>query len=185
MATVKFAVYGLHKPTGQARCYVNGKSVYLGVHGSKESRVRYAEIVAQVVSGQAVETPTARRSKPVETDSRLTVNELVAAYHSWADGHYLKNGKPTSEIHCLNSAVKPLVDLFGFTACDAFWPVALKAVREQMVGTGWCRKTVNKNTGRLRSVFRWGVEFERVTGTQHLKCRDRNASGREWRGHSK
>lgn len=185
MATVQVPVYGLHKPTGQARCYVNGKSVYLGVHGSKESRVRYAEIVAQVVSGQAVETPTARRSKPVETDSRLTVNELVAAYLSWADGHYLKNGKPTSEIHCLNSAVKPLVDLFGFTACDAFGPVALKAVREQMVGTGWCRKTVNKNTGRLRSVFRWGVEFERVTGTQHLKCRDRNASGREWRGHSK
>lgn len=162
MATVKVPVYGLHKPTGQARCYVNGKSVYLGVHGSKESRVRYAEIVAQVVSGQAVEIPTAKRNKPVETDSRLTVNELVAAYLSWADGHYLKNGKPTSEIHCLKSAVKPLVDLFGFTACDAFGPVALKAVREQMVGAGWCRKTVNKNTGRLRSVFRWGVENEMV-----------------------
>jgi hypothetical protein len=106
----------------------------LGEYNSKESRVRYAEIVAQVVSGQAVETPTAKRSKPVESDSRLTVNELVAAYLSWADGHDLKNGKPTSEIHCLKSAVKPLVDLFGFTACDAFGPVALKAVREQMIG---------------------------------------------------
>jgi|GEM_PF-5277277 len=51
MAAVNVPVYGLHKPTGQARCYVNGKSVYLRVYGSKESRIRYAEIVAQVVSG--------------------------------------------------------------------------------------------------------------------------------------
>ena len=148
----------LRHSSGQARVRVDGRDILLGEYNSKESRVRYAEIVAQVVSGQSVQTPTAKRSKPVETDSRLTVNELVAAYLSWADGHYLKNGKPTSEIHCLKSAVKPLVDLFGFTACDAFGPVALKAVREQMVGAGWCRKTVNKNTGRLRSVFRWGVE---------------------------
>ena len=162
MSKIRVPAYGLHKPTGQARCYVNGKSVYLGVHGSKESRVRYAEIVAQVVSGQTVETPTAKKKQPVQTDSRLTVNELVAGYLSWADGHFVKNGKPTSEIHCLKSAVKPLVDLFGFTACDAFGPVALKAVREQMVQSGWCRKTCNKNTGRVRSIFRWGVENEMV-----------------------
>jgi hypothetical protein len=136
--------------------------VYLGVHGSKESRVRYAEIVAEVVSGQTVETPTAKKKQPVQADSRLTVNELVAGYLSWADGHFVKNGKPTSEIHCLKSAVKPLVELFGFTACDAFGPVALKAVREQMVQSGWCRKTCNKNTGRVRSIFRWGVENEMV-----------------------
>ncbi|MFM7830627.1 MAG: site-specific integrase, partial [Planctomycetaceae bacterium] len=58
--------------------------------------------------------------------------------------------------------MKPLVELFGFTACDAFGPVALKAVREQMVQSGWCRKTCSKNTGRVRSIFRWGVENEMV-----------------------
>ena len=150
----------LQHSSGQARVRVDGRDILLGEYNSKESRVRYAEIVAQVVSGQTVQTCTARRSKRVETDSRLTVNELVAAYLSWADGHYLKNGKPTSEIHCLRSAVKPLVDLFGFTACDAFGPVALKAVREQMISNGWCRKTVNRNVGRVRAVFRWGVENE-------------------------
>jgi len=70
----------LRHSSGQARVRVDGRDILLGEYNSKESRVRYAEIVAQVVSGQSVETPTAKRSKPVETDSRLTVNGLVAAY---------------------------------------------------------------------------------------------------------
>ena len=162
MPAFKVPVYGLHKPTGQARCYLNGKSVYLGQYDSPESRKRYAEVISQFVSGQAVETPAKKRSKPVEADPGLTVNELVAAYLSWADGHYLKNGQPTSEIHCLKSAVKPLVDIYGFNAVDTFGPVALKAVREQMVASGWCRAVVNRQVSRIRSCFKWGVENEMV-----------------------
>jgi hypothetical protein len=45
MKTTKVPTYGLHKPTGQARCYVNGNTVYLGKYGSEESRIRFGEIV--------------------------------------------------------------------------------------------------------------------------------------------
>ncbi len=60
MKTPKIPTYGLHKPTGQARCYINGKTIYLGKYGSEESRIHYGEIVAKVVSGQTLD-PIARR----------------------------------------------------------------------------------------------------------------------------
>jgi len=34
--------YLLHKPTGQARVILDGKTHYLGVHGSPESHEQYA-----------------------------------------------------------------------------------------------------------------------------------------------
>ena len=32
--------YGFHKGSGQARCYVGGRTVYLGKYGSEASRIR-------------------------------------------------------------------------------------------------------------------------------------------------
>jgi integrase len=154
--------YTKHSATGQARVRVDGRDIYLGEYNSKESRIRYAEIVAQVVSGQVAQKPSVARRKSAQPDPGITINELAAGYLSWADGHFLKNGKPTSEIHCIKSAVKPLVELYGFHAVDGFGPLALKAVREKMVASGWCRNTVNRNVSRVRAVFRWGVENELV-----------------------
>ena len=61
---------------------------------------------------------------------------LVLAFMRHADGHYVKNGKPTSEIHCLKAALRPLVDLFGFMSVDEFGPLMLKAVRQKFVDAG-------------------------------------------------
>jgi integrase len=152
----------LHHSSGQARVRVDGRDILLGEYNSKESRVRYAEIVAKLVSGQAVEKPSTKKSPAPEPDRGITVNELVLAYMKWADQHFLKNGKPTSEICCIRSAVKPLVDLCGFHPCNEFGPLLLKSVRQRMVEAGWCRNTVNRNVSRVRAVFRWGVENELV-----------------------
>ncbi len=43
--------YALHKATGPARVRINGKSLYLGPHGSEESRRRYDEFVADFMTG--------------------------------------------------------------------------------------------------------------------------------------
>ena len=40
-------VYGLHKPSGQARTTFNGKRVYLGPHGSTESLEKFHEVLAR------------------------------------------------------------------------------------------------------------------------------------------
>ena len=159
MKTPKVPTYGHHKPTGQARCYVNGKSFYLGKYGSEESRILYGEIVAKVVSGRIVDPFVTKSADPA---SGLTVNELVLAFMRHADGHYVKNGKPTSEIHCLRAAVRPLIDVYGFTAVDDFGPLMLKAVRQKFVDAGWVRESCNKGVNRIRLVFKWGVENELV-----------------------
>ena len=156
----KVPTYGHHKPTGQARCYVNGKTVYLGKYGTEESRIRYGQVVAQVVGGTTADPFVA---KPGAPQNGPTVNELVLAFMRHADQHYRKDGKPTSEIHCMKAAIRPLVELYGFNPVDEFGPTMLKAVRQKYVDSGWVRKTSNKSTGRIRSIFRWGVENELVS----------------------
>lgn len=152
--------YLLHKQSGQARVRINGRDHLLGRFGSEESRIRYGELISKVAAGRPIDPFSPKVSSP---DAGLTINELVLAFMRFADGHYLKNGKPTSEIHCLKSATRPLVDLYGFTAVDDFGPMMLKAVRQKFVEAGWVRYTCNKAIGRIRSIFKWGVENELVS----------------------
>ena len=144
--------YSLHKSTNPARVRVEGRDIYLGPYNSPESRQRYAEILAQLTAGKAVSVPAVSRGAAA-ADPGVTVNELVAAFLQHADGHYVKDGKQTSEVHCLKSAVRPLVEMFGFTPADDFGPLKLSAVREQMVAAGWCRRGVNQGVKRIRIVL--------------------------------
>ena len=105
MKKPKIPTYGLHKPTGQARCYVNGKTIYLGLYGSEESRIRFGEIVAKLVSGQTLD-PIARKKVGSTTcgesdDPGPSVGELCLVFLRHAETHYVKNGKQTSEVHIL------------------------------------------------------------------------------------
>lgn len=52
----KIPSYGLHKPSGQARVYLNGRHVYLGPHGSPGSREKYARLIAEHLAGPSVAT---------------------------------------------------------------------------------------------------------------------------------
>ncbi|QJW98538.1 tyrosine-type recombinase/integrase [Frigoriglobus tundricola] len=153
--------YQHHKPSGQAvmRVTLPGgerKSVYLGVHGSPESKAEYARRV------QAVSTNTITEvTGPKATD--LTVAELLVGFLEHADRHYRHpDGKPTSEIWSFKLVTKPLKELFAYLPVREFGPNALKTLRAQMVELGWCRKTINKSVTRVRSIFKWGVSEELV-----------------------
>ncbi len=100
--------------------------------------------------------------QPEPVPAGATVQQLVAGFLAWSDGYYQKHGKKTSEVLCLEQACRPLVELYGATPAAAFGPKALKAVREAMLGLGWARGHVNDQVGRVRRVFRWGVEQEVV-----------------------
>lgn len=153
--------YWLHKPSGQARSRIAGRDVYLGVYDSPESRRRYGELVAQAVAGLIA--VSAATSHPSDSVPELSTNELLVAFLTWARDHYRKpDGRQTDEWHCLTSALGPLAALYGHTPANQLGPLALKAVRQAMVAKGWCRTYVNKSVGRIRRVFRWGVENELV-----------------------
>ena len=119
----KIPSYRLHKPSGLAVVTAGGKDHYLGKYGSTESREAYGRLIGRYASGSPVET-----SKPAA--SSLTVAELVLAFMRHADQHYRKAGKLTDEVHCIKSALRPLVELYGTADASDFGPLALKAVRQ-------------------------------------------------------
>ncbi len=155
----------LHKPSGQARVRYKGKEHWLGRFGTREAAQRFAELLGEIVTGSTPSKPRTRslgRSSPPAAPA-LSVNELAVAFLEHARQHYRHpDGKPTSEIDCILSAIGPLTRLYGMTAVEVFGPTALKAVRQSMVETGWSRGVINAAIGRIRRVFRWGVESELV-----------------------
>lgn len=144
--------YALHKATGQARVRINGKSVYLGPHGSEESHLRYDEIVTDYMKG------TLNVSY-----HKLTIAQLCVSYVKHAKAYYVKNGRITSEVSNIQTALRPLVKLHGKCLVAEFGPTKLKQVRDLMVQNGIVRKSVNRGIGRIKRMFRWGVENEMVS----------------------
>ncbi len=146
----KAPAYQLHKASGQAKVRIDGKDHYLGVYDSPSSREAYDAIV----------TKWLRREQ--YSSVLLTVDELALLYLDFATGYYVKNGRPTSEVHEIRASIRPLVARCGRLRVGDFSPLKLKAVREDMVSQGWCRNTVNARVKRLRRLFKWGVENEYV-----------------------
>lgn len=150
----KKPAYLLHRPTGRARVRIDGRDLYLGEYGSPASRERYDELVAEWFARQGdLQGYT------------LDVDDLVILFLQHAHDHYRKNGKLTSEYHCLQSSFRPLVKMFGKTRAKDFGPRALKAVRQAMIDEGYLRNTVNSMINRIRRLYRWAVENQHVSVT--------------------
>lgn len=155
--------YRHHKPSGQAVVTVGGRDHYLGPYGSPASHVKYQEVL-QRWAGQ--ELPAKEPVAPASTSdpySDLRIGELLVDYLEFADRYYRKNGEPTGEILNFKDAIRPLRQLYERSRVADFGPVALKAVRELMIGNGLSRKVVNARINRIRRVFKWGVENQRVS----------------------
>jgi integrase len=77
-------------------------------------------------------------------------------------------------------SLKPLREMYGMTPADQFSPVALKAVRQRMVETGWSRGVVNARVARTKRAFRWCVSegLVPVAVLQALETVDGLARGR-------
>jgi hypothetical protein len=155
--------YRRHKQSGQAVVTLadglGGRhDVLLGKHGTVASRMAYARVIAEW------EAAGRRLAQPVAVIADLTVNEMLAAYVGHAEGYYLKNGEPTSQLDRVKRSIKPVRELYGLTSASNFGPLALKAVRERMVQSGWTRGYVNNCVGCVKRAFKWGVENELIPG---------------------
>jgi len=152
--------YLLHKKSGQARVRWEGRDYLLGPYGSDESRIRYGELIAKFASGVPVD-PAANRgansTKPVADDLGISVAELLLAFKRHAESYYSKDGKPTAEVDCFNSAMRPVRELFSMLPAKDFSPLHLKAVQQKFVDAGWSRKFCNASANRIRRVWKWAV----------------------------
>lgn len=94
----------------------------------------------------------------------VLVGELVDVYLAWVDSYYVGgDGELTGEVSAMRAALAPLKALYGGSPCALYGPVALKRTRDEMIGRGWVRSTVNRQVSRVRRCFKWGVENELVS----------------------
>lgn len=147
---IKVPKYSHHKPTGQARVQIDGKTTYLGKYDSPESHVRYEKLLAerQKTAGNPADA------------SALTVGMLCVMYVGHCPEYYRKNGKETSEVGCVQQALRPLVSLYGKTLAAKFSPLCLRQVREEMIRLKWVRTSINRHIIRIRKMFKWALSVE-------------------------
>jgi integrase len=152
--------YCHHRSTGQAFVKLDGQQVYLGTYGSAASRQEYDRVIGEwLANGRRVPASIAG-------GGGVTVVELLNAFRKHAEVYYRDPaGATTSSVTSFKGAVRPLRKLYGRTPAAEFGPLALKAVREEMIRLGWCRTNINRQLGRIRQVFKWGAENEIVPPT--------------------
>ncbi|MBP3956451.1 site-specific integrase [Gemmata sp. G18] len=151
-------VYKLHKTTGLARCWVNGKWITLGKYGSPESRNEFARVCAEHAAG-LIPKP----SGPQVTEPRLTVDQLCLRYLEHAKVHYrTPDGKQTDEVREIKRSMVFLHKTYGHTAAREFGPLALAAIRQEMISANWCRTLINRRVDRLKRAFKWATSQELI-----------------------
>ena len=135
--------YRKHRASGQAIVTLSGVDHYLGPHGTKTSKRQYDRVMAEWLEND-------RRLLPAQGDS-ITVVELCARYWKFAKGYYVKDGRCTKVSPAIKLALKYVKTWYGKElACD-FGPLALKAIRQQMVedGQALVRQAVRAVSGRV------------------------------------
>jgi integrase len=159
----KVPSYLLHAPSGQARVRINGRDVYLGPHGSARSKEAYARLIAETYSTNGTE------SVPTCGKNGISIAALIVKYDDHARIYYTKGGAPTDERYRIKAAVQPLLRLYASTAAGEFGPKRLKAVRDELVKSGYRssgkplrRKYVNDLVACIKRLFRWAVSEELV-----------------------
>lgn len=144
--------YRKHKQSGQAIVTLSGRDFLLGPYGSKASHDKYDRLIVEWIAN----------GRRLASDVNITVVEVLSAYRKFAESYYRKNGEVTREYGCIKEALKIVRELYGRSNAAEFGPLALKAVRQKMIGYGWSRGYINKSVGRIRRCFKWAVENELV-----------------------
>lgn len=157
----KAPAYRLHRASGQAVVTltdaVTGKrrDIYLGDHGSPESRELYHHHLARWErNGRRVDVVA-----DLPTEEAATVTVLVRAYWRHAKSYYGEGNKTLLD---QGATLRMLRAVHGSLAVDRFGPKLLQELRLTMVARGWSRSTVNRRVRYIVAMYRWGVAQEMV-----------------------
>jgi integrase len=171
--------YRRHKQSGQAVVTLTDglggrKDVLLGKHGTKDSRIEYARVIAQWEAA-------GRRFITAATAADLTINEVMLAYWQHVQDYYRHaDGTPTSEVNNIRAALRTLKQLYGLTPAAQFDTLGLETVRQQMIRDGRCRNLINKDVARIKRLFKWAGAKKLAPSAvyQDLCCIDGLRAGR-------
>ena len=152
--SAKIPKYCLHKCTGQAYILIGGKRHYLGRHNTSESYKLYVAKTAEWYESL---------NNRAEVAPSLSVNEFCIIYLRYAKQYYRKDGKPTSQVSVISSAITALTDKFGNHKAEAFSPIKLKEIQTYFIEKGMCRTSINKYISCIKRAFKWGVSEEFIS----------------------
>jgi len=170
--------YRLHKASGQAVVRIGSTDQYLGKYGSEASRREYERLIADwqaeasrpTGGGPPKTSPRGRgKRQPAPPpavarvdQARYSIAELLRDYHRHAKQYYGGGGKGSGELRAMRYVIGWLLRGWGPTRAADFGPLALRQLRDQFIDAGHARRTINQNVNRVRRIFRWGVENEKL-----------------------
>ncbi len=155
--------------SGNAVCKIDGKSYYLGKHGSPESLARYAVLIREYQANglrvpegidldEMVQHATAQ---PTENrfDEPITVKHVASVYHEHAKSIYPAASKDLARIKKLTDEI---IEHYGDLAADKFGPRSLKDQRKRWIDAGNSRKYCNRLTNGVIRMYKHAVSEELV-----------------------
>jgi integrase len=142
----------VHKSTGRAVVYLDGKAHYLGRHGSAESKAAYRKFIAEWSGRQEPAAPSSGVASPAPT-----IAEALVQFRAHAERYY-----QSREVDNLKEALRTVRELYGLLPLSSFGPLQLRAVRSRWIEKGLARHTINARMKRVRRFFRWCASYELV-----------------------
>jgi hypothetical protein len=95
-----------HKASGQGFIRIEDRAIYFGKFDLPETQQKYHQYIAEWMASGC---------KFQGEPDYVTVREIYARFIQHSQKYYVKgDGRPTSEIDCLRSAIRPLVELYGY-----------------------------------------------------------------------
>ncbi len=169
--TQPFPKYRHNKATNRAVVTLNGRDVWLGPYGSKESREKYDRIVGEwAARGRVALVPPGTSSKG--PPPAVTIIELMVPFLRHCKAYYVKDGKVTTEFSTHRAALRFIKRLYGRLPAKEFSPLKLKAAREAMIQAGLSRPTINAYCHRIIAMFSWAVSNEMLPGQVVVDLRE-------------
>jgi integrase len=167
---VKPPLYRHHRGSGQALVCINGRRIYLGKHGTAESKAKYRQLVAEwLVRGEAASPVSVTIIDPTP----ITIAEVSLAYWKHADAYYRDDrGEPTGHHHQIRHALRRLNALYEATPAAEFGPLALAALQDTAVREGaLSRNSINRTASIVRRMFRWAAGRELIAESVWLRLK--------------
>lgn len=129
----------------RAFCRIDGKKVFLGRHGSPDSKTRYAEVIAGIS-----DLGTTESTQPTDP----TVSELLVQFLKHAQDYY--DSREYGHFMSVARMLRP----YDLLLATEFGPKRLKEIRQAMIDVGWSRKSINRQVVRIRQIITWAVGEE-------------------------
>ena len=153
-----------HKASGSGVVRLDGRDYYTGEYGTDKAEREYHRLVAEWSASRA-------NGNVYNPGSDQLLIELVASYETFVEVRYSDQGAVTAQQRRIKMALATLLALYADRPARSFGPLALEAVRQQMIGKQWSVNFINHSVNAIRQMFRWAAKRELLPASVYDQLR--------------